>query len=544
MPVHAAGPNDWADNLKGIILAFTFALIFRAFVIEGFEIPTGSMAPTLMGQHTLMTSPTSGAVWPVGPKEYFEDNSTPRRTQTFATVDPLTGATINANNVPLRGGDRVFILKYLFPFYTPSRFDVAVFKNPRNPTMNYIKRLIGLGPEEIALVDGDVFVRPLATGEDEVNTTENTWLKSGWQIASKREESQRVMWQHVYDSAFTPINTMRDGRVWYRTPWKTQPAQSKDWEIEGKRELRYNGTSPSTLSWDNPTRISDYYAYNPASSLDLPNGCFPVSDVRLAFYYDPAKETSGKPLSATLTARGHQFRWSIFGKDVTLDMRASAPDDAPWVSLGKGILKNELTSGATEQIEFWHADQTLSVYIGERQVAIGKYDWNPDQRLRYSYNATAAEVWESKDNILMRYERIKPPQLTLSLSGAASLGRVTLDRDIHYQPNNYFAYNDATPSTRPGPHSRAGQPAAATHPRQPVFLAEGEYFMCGDNSPASLDARLWDAPYGWVARNQDKTAVIGRDALIGHAFIVYWPGMYWKFGRVPLPDMGRVRQIQ
>lgn len=37
------------ETIESILVAFILAFIFRAFVMEAFVIPTGSMAPTLLG---------------------------------------------------------------------------------------------------------------------------------------------------------------------------------------------------------------------------------------------------------------------------------------------------------------------------------------------------------------------------------------------------------------------------------------------------------------------------------------------------------------
>src|SRR5436190_4598979 len=39
------------ETVESILVAFILAFIFRAFIVEAFVIPTGSMAPTLMGAH-------------------------------------------------------------------------------------------------------------------------------------------------------------------------------------------------------------------------------------------------------------------------------------------------------------------------------------------------------------------------------------------------------------------------------------------------------------------------------------------------------------
>jgi signal peptidase I len=61
-------------------------------------------------------------------------------------------------------GDRVLVGKYEYHIRRPQRFDVPVFKYPERPyspqemtAMNYIKRLIGLPGETIAIMNGDLF---------------------------------------------------------------------------------------------------------------------------------------------------------------------------------------------------------------------------------------------------------------------------------------------------------------------------------------------------------------------------------------------------
>src|SRR5580704_13793773 len=39
------------ETIESVIIAFVLAFLFRTFEAEAFVIPTGSMAPTLMGKH-------------------------------------------------------------------------------------------------------------------------------------------------------------------------------------------------------------------------------------------------------------------------------------------------------------------------------------------------------------------------------------------------------------------------------------------------------------------------------------------------------------
>src|SRR5438477_9142694 len=57
-------PDDVGANVKetleSILVAFILAFIFRCFVVEPFVIPTGSMAPTLLGAHSRFQCPDCG----------------------------------------------------------------------------------------------------------------------------------------------------------------------------------------------------------------------------------------------------------------------------------------------------------------------------------------------------------------------------------------------------------------------------------------------------------------------------------------------------
>ena len=56
-------PETIKDTLISIMIAFTMAFVFRGFVVEAFVIPTGSMAPTLMGAHMQLRGPETGYQW-------------------------------------------------------------------------------------------------------------------------------------------------------------------------------------------------------------------------------------------------------------------------------------------------------------------------------------------------------------------------------------------------------------------------------------------------------------------------------------------------
>src|SRR5438094_3558842 len=53
------------ETIESILVAFILAFVFRAFVVEAFVIPSGSMAPTLLGAHLRFRCDDCGYEWTV-----------------------------------------------------------------------------------------------------------------------------------------------------------------------------------------------------------------------------------------------------------------------------------------------------------------------------------------------------------------------------------------------------------------------------------------------------------------------------------------------
>ena len=199
------------DMVEGFALAFILAFIFRGFVVEAFIIPTGSMAHGLQGRHIEHICKRCGHRYRVGASVENPNPADPySNDEIIATVCPMCGFTevLDKANEPSKNafaGDRILVNKYAYMFNDPERWDVIVFKNPSDTTINYIKRLVGLPGEKLLVANGDVYTKPL------------TNTNAVYEIARKPEHKQLAMMQLVHDTQFRP--QVLDDIMWPQ-PWR------------------------------------------------------------------------------------------------------------------------------------------------------------------------------------------------------------------------------------------------------------------------------------------------------------------------------------
>jgi signal peptidase I len=106
------------ETVSVIVQALLLALVIRTLLFQPFSIPSGSMRPTLLeGDYLFVTK------WAYG----YSRHSLPFSPNLFSGR--------------IWGSD-------------PERGDVAVFKYPPNPSLDYIKRVIGLPGDRIQMIDG------------------------------------------------------------------------------------------------------------------------------------------------------------------------------------------------------------------------------------------------------------------------------------------------------------------------------------------------------------------------------------------------------
>ncbi|MCA8915585.1 MAG: signal peptidase I [Planctomycetes bacterium] len=144
----------WAfAQAESLAAALVMVLLVWHFGLEAFRIPSGSMAPTLLG-------------------------------------DPITG-------------DRVLVDKFVYFYRDPARWEPIVFRYPLRRTDPYVKRCVALPGEEVMIAEGDVYVR--VPGTDRI------------ELLRKPPRQREVLWFPIIENLSSNTawvkNFKRDGKV-------------------------------------------------------------------------------------------------------------------------------------------------------------------------------------------------------------------------------------------------------------------------------------------------------------------------------------------
>lgn len=124
--------NKVWEYIKAIGTALVLALVIRAYVVQAFKIPSGSMIPTLLiGDHILVNKFVFGTKLPLSDK-------------------------------------RVLSIK------RPERGDVVVFKYPEDRSKDFIKRVVGVEGDVVEEKNKEIFVNGKRVNEPFIQHTDNS----------------------------------------------------------------------------------------------------------------------------------------------------------------------------------------------------------------------------------------------------------------------------------------------------------------------------------------------------------------------------------
>lgn len=522
------------ETVESVVIAFVLAFLFRTFEAEAFVIPTGSMAPTLMGRHKDYQCPMCGHWYQISASEEInQETNQPTGLFVEAGTCPMCRYTADLargnpqhQSYPSYSGDRILVGKFAYQFSEPERWDVAVFKYPGNAVTNYIKRIVGLPGETIIIRGGDIFV----ADKEHQEATE---------IARKPPNKLRAMLQLVYDNQYTPKLTA------YGFPARWQGADAPGvagrfelaegsdgaaFQTDGAKPeetwLRYSHRVPSFLDWQvigrdgqlppemqpEPQLVCDFTAYNTSAQTDRQP---PHEDVLhghwvgdLALECTVEVQSDSGQLMLELIEGGEQFQvqFDVATGKATLAI-ASMPDWKPTATTG-------LQGPGTYDLRLANCDNKLYVWVDDAFIEFDQPTTYPELN-----NDTPTKADLQPASVGSRACKMRVTDLRLwrdvyyiAASSINGMGSLTDYRD---------GYGNQPPDMHV-PHSAR---------RQEVFqMEEDQFFMLGDNSLRSKDGRLWSEP----GPNGPKHYV-KRDALIGKAVLIYWPHSWDRIPGTPIP---------
>lgn len=193
--------QKFVKEVKSISLIIFLVLGFRSVFFEPFKIPSGSMIPTLLiGDFILVNKFSYGLKVPFS--DWFSD--------------PI----------------------YITNPDNPKRGDVIVFKYPRNPDLNYIKRVVGLPGDTIEVVDKVVFVNDKAISGVDFNAKEiladmdEKYKRFNFKFFKTQTGEHTHITQVHEDNVFTssyPRTKVPDGKFFVMGDNRDFSADSRSW---------------------------------------------------------------------------------------------------------------------------------------------------------------------------------------------------------------------------------------------------------------------------------------------------------------------------
>jgi len=434
-----------SENVEAMVMAIVLAVLLKHFIVEAYKIPTGSMQPTLIG-------------------------------------DERSGVQ-----------DRILVDKLSYVLRAPERWEVCVFRYPLDRGKTFVKRIAGVGPEELRIQNGDIWHRQ---PEEE------------WQVLRRPRSVQRAAWKRIDD------DPMRTGPAW--------EGISGEWSVDGDRlELRPGVTGTIQFKSRTPTIIDGYLDGYPApvnemiSAAGKRSGTNTVGDVRVEGRAAVTADT--RSLTVVLKEGKRHYRFSIPGPKGA----ESAPriDAGGYESLEPGddppvAPPFRLSDGKETPFAVQNMDDLLELEIGGELVA--------------SLEVEPAVVQSA--TIYLEVE-----------GGGATLEDLRVYRDIYYTSNGtrtiqvpegeYFMLGD---NTQESCDSREWRYSV-------LSLEEGELrgnMRRGENprlvgigdpeGPTTHFVDEWGEPH-WLknedilARRVEASPFVPREMIQGKAVAVFWP---------------------
>jgi signal peptidase I len=571
----------WLETIESIVVAFTLALLFRAFEAEAFVIPTGSMAPTLMGRHKDLACESCGRGFRVGSSTEEDEQSQSLRTElarlereravvarTAADASAglqdreaarrrlemldsdrgpiaelqarLTGKMVPAARCPNCGyvtvlvedateGGRVY--KWDYPSFSGDRILVdkltCDFTGP-----NRWDVVVFRYPEDAKTN----YIKRLVGLPDETVHIANgdLWTSRGSgpaTIARKPPDTLRAMLQCVHDSGHVSPRLVAAGWPLAWADWSADGGQGQcHWETAddgrswtagcgpgGTATLRYRHLVPTDQDW------KDLEAGQSLAGRARP---------RLIDDFQPYNAIPTRPHPVGDLAVACRLETATASGTVAFDLVEDGRRHRCLLDLGTGTARLEAATGIAAtartpvrgrgrwRILFANVDDELSLFVNGRRIACdGPTAWAAEMAApAASAPAPAPEPGAAEPSDLA--------PVGVTVAGAdVTVRDLQVLRDIYY-----------ITAVDVGSNGQIIEEPTLSFP-----LGPDQFFVLGDNSAASKDSRLWLEGHH-----------VDRSLLVGRALVIFWPhaipakwGIPVKLGgwevRLPCwPNFGRM----
>jgi signal peptidase I len=323
------------------LLFLCVLLILRAVGAEPYGVPTGSMAPTVLGNHRSVVCPRCGYTVHVGSGS---DSAAPA----WGAPCPNCGyADLDLDHAPVCRGDHLLVNKSLYEWRTPRRWEMAVFQSPVDENKAFVKRVVGLPGESVEIRDGDVYI--------------------DHEIARKTLAELKALRIPVFDNNYQPSDGGWAGR------WLTQPDRGP--ALHDGPRLRLEGEGAADYRWlvyrhtlgttDKARPIFDEYPYNgsdPGRTPEAVHDFMIECDLEIRSgdgwvalsLTDGGSEVVAELPVGSLKEGTHLSEWPAHDGDGVQTVYRTAP------TLG-------LRAGQTYHVEFAFADRRASLAVDGRE---------------------------------------------------------------------------------------------------------------------------------------------------------------------------------
>jgi signal peptidase I len=525
------------EVFETVVFVVVLVLLLKLFVAEAFVIPTGSMASTLWGDQVRCTCYECGHKFPInasdGGKRIVVDHYICENCGYDSARDDRDAKQDLSSP---SSGDRVLVSKYEYHLHEPRRFDVPVFKFPVEPFsvtkqpdgsldmqgMNYIKRLVALGGETLAVFAGDLYVTRDLHFENRPRPANDLDL---WQFRYMYPQDPEAL-KYFHEGKFEivrkdPNHILAMRRIVFdldkqpksrtgihRVRWHQVPEDGAGWAMESAG-FKHSGDTPGWMRYQHidPWKeseirrcyIVDFIGYNVGRDVQLrpfvdigPGQAMSdhwVSDLLL----ECTVEIGSPDTETTLElAKGRDRFQAVFSKGECKLYRITSHDDGSDERKEMGSHGTKITKAGKYDVRLANFDSRLTVWVDGKPLAFGRDQTDyppPDPTRRF-------EPFDKND--LDQPARI-------GAKGDVKVSKVSLWRDLQYN----CGFHRVDPERRKKLDPLPEEVPSCDSPVQTYYVQPGHFLMFGDNANSSADSRSW--------------GLVPKRLMLGKAVMVYWP---------------------